>query len=186
MSEADGQEKPVASLREIGLVMGAMAALSYSYFQFWHLPQSRDYQALQKQVIEAQRKLDGDLSAADSLSKKAKLDPVEEAADVKMDQIREMNSNFANIVRELSGGDTPDLFLIRNLSVGREEKFADYNKVLFNLEIEAPFISVGQFLEKLEKSDLLTEVINIDISRVEREMKRCTIKLSLYSYAARL
>ncbi|NDC76530.1 MAG: hypothetical protein EBZ67_01400 [Chitinophagia bacterium] len=91
-----------------------------------------------------------------------------------------------NIVRELSGGDTPDLFLIRNLSVGREEKFADYSKVLFNLEIEAPFMSVGHFLEKLEKSDLLTEVVNIDISRVEREMKRCTIKLSLYSYVARL
>jgi hypothetical protein len=184
MSEAE--EKPIASLREIGLVFGAMAALAYLYFQFWHFPQAREYETLKKQVVEAKKKLDGDLAAADSLSKKARLDPVEEAADLKMDQIREMNSNFANIVRELSGGDTPDLFLIRNLTLAKEEKFADYNKVMFNLEIEAPFMSVGQFLERLEKSDLLTEVVNIDISRVEREMKRCTIKLSVYSYVARL
>ena len=185
MSDADGLEKQPASLREVALVCGAMVMLAYAYFQFWYLPEARAFDTLTRQVQEAKKKLESDLAAADALSKRARMDPVEEAADIKMDQVREVNSNFANIIRELSGGDTPDLFKIKSLTVGKEERFIDYSKVLFNLEIEAPFLAVGQFLDRLEKSDLLTEVINIDVSRVEKEMKRCTIKLSLYSYAAR-
>jgi hypothetical protein len=186
MSEPDSPESQPASLREILLVAGTMGALAFAYLQFWHLPRNREIAALQKQVIEAKKKLENDLSAADALSKKANADPVEQAADAQMDRVREMNSNFANIVRELSGGDTPDLFTIKSLNLAKEEKMADYSKVLFNLELEAPFLSVGQFLERLEKSDLLTEVVSVDISRVQPEMKRCTIRLSLYSYAARL
>jgi len=185
MSDALDQERPVASARELFLVLAGMLSLAFGYYQFWHLPRSQELASLRTQLFESKKKLESDLAVINSLNQVSQADQVIEKADQKLEQVREMNSNFANIVRELSGGDTPDLFQIRNLAVKSEDRFADYSRVLFNMEIEAPFLSVGQFLERLEKSDLLTEVIQIDITRLEKEMKRCTIKLALYSYVAR-
>lgn len=189
MTAQNAQPGAKATPREILLVAAGIASILYGYSRFWHGPNSRQMTELVQTNSDRRLRLQGDLATVERLETEARTQTASDGAvgagDSKLDQVREVNSNFANIVRELSGVGASERFTIRSLTLSKEEKLADYTRVLFTLEIEAPFLAVGGFLERLEKSDLLTEVVDIDVSRIEKELKRCTIRLSIYSYAAR-
>jgi len=183
-------KKAGATPRELLLVAMGILALLYGYMRFWHEPRALEIQGKAQALSDNNARLTADLATLETLNRQARLEAEALQAgqvtqNAQIDQVREMNSNFANIVRELTGAGSTGKFSIRNLAVSKEEKMADYTKVLFSLELDAPFLALGSFLERLEKSDLLTEVVDIQVTRIERELKRCTIKLSIYSYAAR-
>jgi hypothetical protein len=185
LSSAEARESTVASRRELLLVAGGLLSILYLYSTYWHGPRDRELAAIRTQVSEAKVKLDSDLALLESLSRTGSPAPNEEPADLRLDQVRGLNSKFANLLNEVSSNEGSDPFKIIRIATGPREAFAEYLKVLFKLEFQAPFHSVGRFLERLEKSDLLTEVVSVDISRADPELKRCTVRLELYSYASR-
>jgi hypothetical protein len=185
MSDSNRQTMRVATKRELLMLLLGITAICYGFLHYWYEPRAKETRRLQQFVNEAKAKIENDATLAESLTKQAILNSRPPETDTQLEQIKIMNSNFANIIRELSGVGGMGRFDIRNLTVSKEEKMADYTRVLFTVEIEAPFLAIGSFLERLEVSKLLTEVVEIDVSRIEREHKRCQVKLSIYSYASR-
>ncbi len=179
------QETTGPSTREILLTVAGLGALALVYANTWHAQGKTDIVREQKAITEAQKKLKADQELIETL-KREETAPGREKQDARLATIREANNNFTNIVKALSGDDTPDLFTIKSLKVDNEEPFSEYNKVLFTLELDAPFLHVGKFLEKLEQSDLLTELVDIEATRIDPELKRCSVKLSIYSYVSRI
>lgn len=181
---ADDQKKG-PSIRELALTTAGLAALALVYANTWHANREVDIKRETKAIEDAQKKLQADETVIATLIQEENA-PQAEGQDARLATIREANNNFANIVKTLSGTDDPDLFSIKNLTVDKEERFAEYSKVLFSLEVDAPFLHVGQFLEKLEESNLLTELVNVEATRIDPELKRCSVKLSIYSYVSRI
>ena len=181
---ADEQNKK-PSIRELGLTAAGLAALSLIYVNTWHAHREVDIKRETKAIDEARKKLQADEAVIATLIQE-KNAPEPEGQEARLATIREANNNFANIVKTLSGTDDPDLFSIKNLTVEKEERFSEYSKVLFSLEIDAPFLHVGQFLEKLEHSNLLTELVDVEATRIDPELRRCSVKLSIYSYVSRI
>ncbi len=181
---ADEQKKG-QSPRELVLTAVGLIALSLVYTNTWHANREVDIKRETKAIEEGRKKLQADEAMIAALIQEENA-PQSKGQDARLATIREANNNFANIVKTLSGTDDPDLFTIRNLTVDKEERFAEYSKVLFTLEVDAPFLHVGQFLEKLEQSNLLTELVNVEATRIDPELKRCSVKLSIYSYVSRI
>jgi hypothetical protein len=179
------EKKKGPNPRELALTAAGLTAIALVYVNTWHANREIDIKRETKAIEDARKKLQADEDVISTLIKEQNA-PQEEKQDARLATIREANNNFANIVKTLSGTDDPDLFSIRNLTVDKEEQFSEYSKVLFTLEVDAPFLHVGQFLEKLEQSNLLTELVNVEATRIDPELKRCSVKLSIYSYVSRL
>jgi hypothetical protein len=179
-------EQSAPQPREILLTVAGLIALSLAYVNVWYNPREIEIKRDQKILEEAQKKLKADEDLIASLNSSDKPAEQQLAQDARLATIREANNNFTNIVKKLSGNENPDLFMIRSLTLDKEEQFSEYNKVQFTLDVEAPFLNVGQFLEKLEESLLLTELVDIDATRIDPELKRCSVKLSLNSYVSRM
>ncbi|MBU6376548.1 MAG: hypothetical protein KGQ59_11170 [Bdellovibrionales bacterium] len=172
-------------LREVTLALLCSISLSICFAKLWYKPRAQILLKDKVSIEELHQKISSDQLILVELQKMENNGESLPNQDPRMTLIREANSSFANIIKTLSGTDDPDLFSIKNISVEKEEPFLDYNKVLFLVELEAPFLHVGRFLEKLEKSDLLTEVLEIEANRIDPELKRCTVRLRLFSYVNR-
>jgi hypothetical protein len=179
------EQKKAPQPRELALTIAGLTALALVYSNTWHANREVDIKRETKAIEDARKKLEADEQVIATLVKEENA-PQSEKQDARLATIREANNNFTNIVKALSGTDDPDLFSIKNLTVDKEEKFAEYSKVLFTLEVDAPFLHVGQFLEKLEQSNLLTELQTVEATRIDPELKRCSVKLSIYSYVSRI
>ncbi|NDD91395.1 hypothetical protein EBZ37_04855 [bacterium] len=182
----DNTTKRATTPRELVLAVVAATVLSIAFGKYWYKPRKLSIANEIRLVEETNKKLIADQEVFSDLQKIDSESEQPRGQDPRITVIREANSSFANIIKKLSGTDDPDLFSIKNIAVEKEESFSEYSKVLFSLELEAPFLHVGRFLETLEKSDLLTEVVDIEANRIEPELKRCSVKLKLYSYVNRL
>jgi len=176
-----------SSVRERAMAVVTIIAMSIFYYSFWHTPKKGAIAKQASALTEAMKKQESTEALLKSLSSGTpNTDKSAGDKSSRITLIRQANNNFSNIVQTLSGAGSKESFVIQNLTAEKEETFSEYSKVLFNLEVDAPFLSVGKFLEKIEKSDLLTELVSIEATRIDPELKRCTIKLKLYSYASRL
>jgi hypothetical protein len=97
--------------------------------------------------------------------------------------ILEKNNNFSSLLNRLSGDGIQ--FSLERLTVDEHKEVAGYSRTLFNLEIETSFIELGKFIEGLENSDFLVDFQSVEISRIDKELKRSKAKIKVFSYASR-
>jgi len=98
-------------------------------------------------------------------------------------RVRRENKGVAGLIKTVSGmEEIRNDFSVRKIASEKTEKSADFEKTTLNLEIEAPFNSLGAFLEDLEKSDLLTRVEAVQVIRTDKELKLCRARITLNSY----
>lgn len=95
----------------------------------------------------------------------------------------EANSNFSNLIQNLSGDGS--LYRVNRLSLDSAEEKQGLSKNTFSLEIETSFSNLGQFIEKLEASNFLVEISQIEVSRLSKELRQCVAKIQINSYVAR-
>ena len=95
----------------------------------------------------------------------------------------ESNDNFTAFLKVLKSDGIA--FTINKLAVIKQDELKKYYKTLFVLELDTSFLTLGQFIDKLEHSDLLLEVQSLDVSRIGRELKKCTVKIEFYGYVMR-
>lgn len=76
-------------------------------------------------------------------------------------------------------------FALRKIASEKNEKLDEVEKNTFQMEVEAPFISIGSFLENLENSKLLTRVDSVQVFRTEKELSLCRAKIIVDSYSWR-
>lgn len=67
-------------------------------------------------------------------------------------RVRRENKGVAGLIKTVSGlEEMRSDFNVRKIASEKTEKSADFEKTTLNIEIEAPFNSLGVFLEDLEK-----------------------------------
>lgn len=115
--------------------------------------------------------------------RKEKNDPLKKS---NVSDIRSQNIGTSNLIKQVTEVEKYRReFSLRRLSSLKMEEQQDLRKTTFELEVEAPFNTLGGFLEDLEKSHLLTRVEEVKVFRIERELKLCKAKVLLSSYSWR-
>lgn len=96
------------------------------------------------------------------------------------------NTGQANLMLAISDVEKRNSgFVLRKIASEKTDIQNGLEKNSYQIEVEAPFISIGGFLEKLEKSKFLTKVSNVQIIRTEKELNICRAKITLDSFAWR-
>lgn len=108
------------------------------------------------------------------------------AADPDALAVYRENTGLSGLVREVTNLEKRSgSFQIMRLSNEKHERLPEFDKTVLTLEVEAPFQTIGGFLEQLEKSRLLTRVDGVEVFRIEKELRRCRARISLNSYTWR-
>ena len=117
------------------------------------------------------------------LDKLSKRDPSADGVNADyLDQYLRLNDRFSSVITGIVSSSKGGGFMLTRVSLEGEITENGYKRMLYSMDAEASFISIGKFLEKLEDAPLLTEVSSVEINRIENEMKRCKAHIKLYSY----
>jgi Tfp pilus assembly protein PilO len=95
---------------------------------------------------------------------------------------REENKGLGNLIRKVSSSETLRDFTVRRINLEKEEKLPEYDKTKFQIEVEGPFHSIGNFLEELESSRFLTRVESVQVFRIEKELRLCRARIYVNSF----
>jgi len=165
--------------REQILIALSILVVNIGILKLWYVPQKNKLNELKSEVSGLQVLLNNNRM----LLTQIKTQSVPTTANESVEKHLALNNNFALLLKGL-GGDGVD-FTVNRLAVEEHQLLSGYTKTLFTLDVDTSFLTLGQFIEKLESSQFLLEIQSIDISRVSQELKKCTAKIRLYSYVAR-
>jgi Tfp pilus assembly protein PilO len=95
------------------------------------------------------------------------------------------NDRFSNVVAGIVSNSNHSTFNVTKISAESQAQLYGYSQILYSIEADASFISIGKFLESLEDSSLLTEVSSIEIGRTGSELRLLKTKIKLFSYVSK-
>lgn len=99
---------------------------------------------------------------------------------------RKENSGLGNLIRKVSAGaEVGRDFTVRKISLEKAESLPEFEKNRFELEVEGPFHSIGNFLQELESSRFLTRVESVQVFRIEKELRLCRARILVSSFSWR-
>ena len=170
------RESVLASLFVVGVL--------FLVQRYWIAPQQLRVTKLRGEVTVAKATLQKDQAELKKLSTRSPASQEFAASQRLLDRYLKSNAMFSNVVTGLVENSKNDAFQLNKITSDLQSTFGTYTQTQYQVEVEAPFIAIGKFLEKLEDSALLTEVDSIEISRIQEEMKRCRANIRLFSYVA--
>lgn len=99
---------------------------------------------------------------------------------------RQENTGLGNLIRKVTASaEAGRDFTVRKISLDKSESLPEFEKNRFELEVEGPFHSIGNFLEELEGSRFLTRVEGVQVFRIERELRLCRARIVVSSFSWR-
>jgi hypothetical protein len=168
---------------EVILTSAVALMLFFAYGRYWKKTQKTQEQALISSISQARITMDADRIMLDQLAaSRAPASVQGVGAQELFEKYLKSNDRFSKIMAQL--GESDDGFVVNRIAAESTTKAGAYTKTLLSMEIEAAFLSIGQFLEKLEDSPMLVEVESIEINRVATDLKLCNAKIKLFSYVA--
>ena len=156
--------------------------LFYVYQHYWQSPKSADLVILNGKIAESQARVQENQALLAKLTARSPASEEVKTSHHLLDQYLKSNNHFSNVVTSIVESSKNDAFLLTKISSDKQAPVSGYVQTLYHVEVEASFIAIGKFLERLEDSSLLTEVDSIDITRLGTEMKRCKANINLFSY----
>jgi hypothetical protein len=157
-------------------VLAAVAFLSANFLVVGELRRMIEVQAEKSALVEETEKLKAEIAALGTPKP-------DDARRNPLWRYRRGNKGLAGLVTSVtSREENRKDFTVRRISSEKVERTDDFEKTTLQIEVEAPFNSLGAFLEDLEKSDLLTRVEAVQISRPEKEMNLCKARILLNSF----
>lgn len=97
--------------------------------------------------------------------------------------ILDVTSRLGAFISEISNTENNSPFrLVRITNEEQAEIDGAITKMSFSLDVETTFMEIGKFVEKLERSPLLTEVRSMQMSRLDDDLRMISVKLKLTSY----
>jgi hypothetical protein len=174
------------SRREKVMALITVLACFFAFHRFWYSEARAGLEASRLGLEKEAKALAEKQARLKELSKMSPEKGALQELDAEIYALREFNGNYTNLIRRLSmeEGDAGSL-KVRKISLEKREKVEEFTKVTFTVEVEGTFLSVGRFIEGIERSKLLAEVGSIELKRQPGELKRCTAKLRLMGYVAR-
>lgn len=113
--------------------------------------------------------------------------PVDAAESDALPQYLTNSASLSNLIRQLTNEDPAHKYNVKSI-VGRPaaiEKGAEskpYELISYEVKLETSFLSVGHFIERLEESKFVLDVVSVEVQRIESDLKRCTATIRLNSY----
>lgn len=169
--------------RECILLSVICLAITGVYVHYWQRPHVAKLQQLKTVIETTEAEIVSNTNLLSQLATRMPVSVESKASQDLLEKYRKSNSQLANVITSISTDNPKYPFLLSRISTESQNATDGFTKILYNIELEATFVSIGKFLERLEDSPLLTEVGSIEIARVSSEMKRCHTKIKLLSYS---
>jgi hypothetical protein len=112
--------------------------------------------------------------------------PSSTAAGDEAQKLISQNAQFAFLIRDLIEQSAISGFQIQRLETVSIESGGDYDKILYSMDVEASYRSLGRFIEQLETSKMMIEIKSIEITRRAEDDLRGTVgRLKIYNYVVK-
>ncbi len=99
---------------------------------------------------------------------------------------KQENSGLGNLILRVSNSaESSRDFVVRRIALEKNESLPEFEKNSFQLEVEGPFHSIGNFLQDLEESRFLTRVESVQVFRIEKELRLCRARILVSSFSWR-
>lgn len=178
-------EKPGVALRQSIMLTLIILCMLFLFERFFHKPRSLKVAEVAQEIRAEQEKLQASQNLLSQLAARKPSAIDSKASQDLLEKYVKSNDRFSKVVSSIASENEANPYQLNRISAEKQTQIAGYSQTLYNVELEATFISVGKFLERLEDSPLLTEVDSIEITRLNSEMKRCKTKIRLFSYVAK-
>ena len=178
--------KPRFSPTEHVLTLAALGACWFMFYKYTYTDNKKKLQAASAALAQDRKALD----ELNSMRAKLGLDEIlakrkgsQTAAAAKTKAAGLPNYNFTDFLRDLSSQE-------RNLRVNeiksvKQQVVGIYLKTYYAMEVETSFLDLGQFIERLEKSNHIVEISNVTVRRIDKDLRRCTATIELAGFVTR-
>lgn len=169
--------------RECILLSLVCLGLTGAYVHYWRSPKAARIKETERAILVTEAEIVSNTNLLSQLSARQPVSVESKASQDLLEKYQKSNSRLANVITSIATDNPKYPFLLSRISTESQGAADGFSQILYNIELEATFVSIGKFLERLEDSPLLTEVNSIEIARVDSEMKRCHTKIKLLSYS---
>lgn len=163
------------STRERVLTGLTLIVAAFGFFKYWYIPKHQDIKKVEVSIQELRSEISANSSSLESLETKQKTFGQSPSSDQS----------------ELSPGTLFDHSIEAAQQVGvvmkrmRQDKTeaTDLLSIIHTeVQIESDFLKLGQFLDRVEKGPVATEVSQISITRIADDLRHMRVDLKLKSY----
>jgi len=165
------------SKREIVLGFASLVVICGGYFRFWFLHQQNTQSQWEQKIVSLGAELEQKKTIVIELQKRVVASVEESNKDLGLKEYvsssRRLGQSISQIVEEDKTLSTNSIQMVKS------ETQKGYKDIFFDLELEGSFRSLGAFIERLEGSLVLSEVISLNIVRLGTDLERCVAKLSV-------
>lgn len=167
----------------LACILPAVAALAHHQFILtpW---KARSVEAKGK-IALAKSKLETGRRTYEDLKNQIKTPARAAAPQVLVLEFDRSNDRFSKLISELTREAQAASLRLKRLSTEKPSTSDAYVKSAITLDVDASFIAIGKFLERLGDLPILAEVDSLEIYRVEGDLRKCSARIKLLSYLVR-
>lgn len=92
------------------------------------------------------------------------------------------NATLTSLIRTLAEKSSGDGLHLRRIESTKIEAQEGYQKANYSIDVEAPYLVIGRFIQQIEESGLLVEVESLKISRNGDDLRMVIANVSLNNY----
>ena len=168
-------------------VLLTLFALScfYLFDSHWLKPKRHALNDLKNEVSSAQASVEKNQSLLATLQTRAPASADLRTSNDLLEKYLKNNDRFSSVVAGIVSNSNHSTFNVNKISAESQSQLYGYSQILYSIEADASFISIGKFLESLEDSSLLTEVSSIEIGRTTSDLRLLKTTIKLFSYVSR-
>lgn len=168
-------------------VLMTLFALScfYLFEAHWLKPKRQALNDLKNEVSSVQASVDQNQALLTTLQSRAPASADLRTSNDLLEKYLKNNDRFSNVVAGIVANSNHSTFNVTKISAESQSQLFGYSQILYNIEADATFISIGKFLESLEDSSLLTEVSSIEIGRAGNDLRLLKTSIKMFSYVSK-
>lgn len=165
------------SQRESILGFVTLAVLLFGYFNYWYIPHQRSVQDDKQKLVTVESQLQQRSTLVGDIQRRLAASIQENNLGNDSKEYLPASRHLGLVLRQIVGED-PSL-TTNSIKLIKTDKQKEFKEVQMTLEIEGTFKSIGSFVERLENTRIMSEVLKIDVLRIPTDLERCIAKLNL-------
>lgn len=161
----------------LGFIM--LVVIVFGFFKYWYGPKNDVISEWDRKITLIQREIDQNKAVVDGLQQRIVASTRPNEKETTFKDYLQSSRRLAQVVQRLVAED-PSLDT-RAINVEKIEEEKGFKQVTFKVEVVGAFPAIGSFVERLENSKVLTEVVEMNISRVDSDLEKCVGLITVVS-----
>jgi hypothetical protein len=164
--------------RECAIGFIVLGVFLFGFAKMWFLP-------THDAILETSRRIDGlqkeialNKASIEALQLRSVASVPSTASPMK--EYVTSSRHLAQVVQHLIADDSH--LVTRFIGLDHSDEAKDSKDVSFNIEIVGSFPAIGGFIERLESSHLLAQVISVNVSRTGIDLDKCVAKIGVSAH----